>query len=590
MMNCVIRIPAKDSFVTSGPQLMGRQSANEGFLKAWFEFTEHHDYWCMARYKDEAQVFAKIGKAVHQKLSRPLPTYRWIQQSDIHKVNPVGTVFLPGPQVAEVSWIRRRNAQTHDADFSIVGMTHTSCEMSVQDALANMLTAPVFPWDAQICPSYSVRDMVQRLLDDESAWLREHLQASRLPKIELPILSLGIDCASFDIPITEKKQHRSAWRKRWNLPEETICALYVGRFDLRSKASLYPMFDALELAAKELAATGGPPLVCVLAGWYQSDWDEQAIAQAQMQVCPNVRLIIEDGRPLATRSSIWFSADFFTSLVDNIQETFGLTPIEAMAAGLPVVVTDYDGYKESVRHDVNGFRIPTIQAPSGCGIHLINQHADLMLSYRNYVGQASAMIGVDISAAARAYVSLARSTELRQKMGMAGKARAQQRYDWQQLIPKYQNLWQDLSLVRQQHRQNKVSCTQTSKTGPYPPRRRDPLHSFEHYPSTTLNENTVICVGPLSPTTDADCKKVIQQLVSRPLYSHLAHDSFTELAGWILKRATSGSHGLRIGDLQSSNLGTERLYPVVAVLIKNGLLDWEKRIPQNATENSSVKP
>lgn len=350
------------------------------------------------------------------------------------------------------------------------------------------------------------------------------------------------------------------------------------------------MFDALELAAKELAATGGPPLVCVLAGWYQSDWDEQAIAQAQMQVCPNVRLIIEDGRPLATRSSIWFSADFFTSLVDNIQETFGLTPIEAMAAGLPVVVTDYDGYKESVRHDVNGFRIPTIQAPSGCGIYLINQHADLMLSYRNYVGQASAMIGVDISAAARAYVSLARSTELRQKMGMAGKARAQQRYDWQQLIPKYQNLWQDLSLVRQQHRQNKVSCTQTSKTGPYPPRRRDPLHSFEHYPSTTLNENTVICVGPLSPTTDAGCKKVIQQLVSRPLYSHLAYDSFTELAGWILKRATSASHGLRIGDLQSSNLGTERLYPVVAVLIKNGLLDWEKRIPQNAMENSSVKP
>ena len=28
--NCVIRVPAKDSYSTAGPTLMGRQSANEG--------------------------------------------------------------------------------------------------------------------------------------------------------------------------------------------------------------------------------------------------------------------------------------------------------------------------------------------------------------------------------------------------------------------------------------------------------------------------------------------------------------------------------------------------------------------------------
>ncbi len=44
-------------------------------------------------------------------------------------------------------------------------------------------------------------------------------------------------------------------------------------------------------------------------------------------------------------SPIWQAADIFTSLSDNIQETFGLTPIEAMAAGLPSVVTDWDGYQ-----------------------------------------------------------------------------------------------------------------------------------------------------------------------------------------------------------------------------------------------------
>ena len=32
----------------------------------------------------------------------------------------------------------------------------------------------------------------------------------------------------------------------------------------------------------------------------------------------------------------------FVSLSDNIQETFGLTPIEGMASGLPLIVSDAD--------------------------------------------------------------------------------------------------------------------------------------------------------------------------------------------------------------------------------------------------------
>ena len=38
--------------------------------------------------------------------------------------------------------------------------------------------------------------------------------------------------------------------------------------------------------------------------------------------------------------------DIFVSLSDNIQETFGLTPLEGMASGLPVVATDWNGYRD----------------------------------------------------------------------------------------------------------------------------------------------------------------------------------------------------------------------------------------------------
>ena len=133
--NCVIRVPAKDSYSTSGPTLMGRQSANEGFLTSWFRHSGQREFWCLARFRDEAQVFARIGEQVHQGLD-PKPTYRWIAQRQIHRVREVGTLYAPGPQVADLAWVRRRDAQARAQDFSIVGMTHTSCELSIQDALA----------------------------------------------------------------------------------------------------------------------------------------------------------------------------------------------------------------------------------------------------------------------------------------------------------------------------------------------------------------------------------------------------------------------------------------------------------------------
>jgi glycosyltransferase involved in cell wall biosynthesis len=52
-------------------------------------------------------------------------------------------------------------------------------------------------------------------------------------------------------------------------------------------------------------------------------------------------------------------------LSDNIQETFGIVPIEAMAAGLPVVVLDWDGYKNTVRDGIDGFRVPTLMSGAG---------------------------------------------------------------------------------------------------------------------------------------------------------------------------------------------------------------------------------
>lgn len=59
------------------------------------------------------------------------------------------------------------------------------------------------------------------------------------------------------------------------------------------------------------------------------------------------------------RFAVWKVADGFTSLSDNIQETFGLVVVEAMASGLPVVASDWNGYRDLVVPGETGWLVPT---------------------------------------------------------------------------------------------------------------------------------------------------------------------------------------------------------------------------------------
>lgn len=64
------------------------------------------------------------------------------------------------------------------------------------------------------------------------------------------------------------------------------------------------------------------------------------------------------------RKDLLYSAsDVFCSLVDNYQETFGLTLLEAMSHGLPVIASDFNGYRELVQPGITGFLVPTYASP-----------------------------------------------------------------------------------------------------------------------------------------------------------------------------------------------------------------------------------
>lgn len=189
--------------------------------------------------------------------------------------------------------------------------------------------------------------------------------ATRLVLPGMPVIPLGIHTEDFIFSDAQRSQARQAIGAH----DQTLVVLFIGRLSFHAKAHPLAMYQALELAAK------GRKAVLVECGWYANDHIRSAFTEAAHSACPGVQFVTLDGRNAQDRATAWASADVFCSLSENIQETFGITPIEAMADGLSVVVSDWDGYKDTVRDGVDGFRIPTLMPSAGLGVDLAAAHA-----------------------------------------------------------------------------------------------------------------------------------------------------------------------------------------------------------------------
>jgi glycosyltransferase involved in cell wall biosynthesis len=309
------------------------------------------------------------------------------------------------------------------------------------DSLVELLTAPVQPWDAVICTSSAVKDNVNRVLQAEVDRLKERLGVQKIILPQLPVIPLGIHTDDFRFTQLQKQKARTAI----DADENTHVVLYMGRLSFHAKAHPLAMYQALQKAAQKLPK--GERILLVECGWFSNEFIEQAYIDASREAAPSVKVVRLDGRKAEDRQTAWASADIFCSLSDNIQETFGIVPIEAMAAGIPVVVSDWDGYKDTVRNGVDGFRVPTLMPQAGLGNDLAYRHALGIDNYDMYCGHACSLVAVDIEAAARSFSDLFASKDLREKMGSAGEQRAKEMYDWSVIIPQYEQLWAQLTEI-----------------------------------------------------------------------------------------------------------------------------------------------
>ena len=138
------------------------------------------------------------------------------------------------------------------------------------------------------------------------------------------------------------------------------------------------------------------------------------------------------------KSNLYAAADFFVSIADNVQETFGLTLLEAVDAGLPLLVSDFDGYSELCSDDV-GIRVPTRW---GRVDHL--QKIQSVMDERTAHRLAAQSLSIDVPALAKGMETLFSNQKNRQKMSKASRKRFDENFDHKRLIGTLESLWGEL--------------------------------------------------------------------------------------------------------------------------------------------------
>lgn len=448
---------------------MGRNAAGESFLRGYIHYTQDQDFWVQVDDIRHAEHFASLVRSLGRS-----EEIKAVESKSLAALAEVGVVYYPGPGIGTYAWHR---AAFGHASWSLCGITHTTSSAGAMDALAELITAPVQPWDALICTSHAVKNNVTRLLQAQIDYLKDRLGITRFVLPQMPVIPLGLH--TDDFVFTDEQ--RAVARDALGVDDDTLVVMYMGRLSFHAKAHPLAMYQALETAASQCDKR----VVLLECGWHANESVAKAYAAAAGVACPKVQVRTLDGRNPDARNVAWAAADVFCSLSDNIQGTFGIVPIEAMAAGLPVVVSDWDGYKDTVRDGVDGFRIPTIM-PAGLGGDLALRHALKLDTYDHYCGHTCSLIAVDIEKTAQAFTALFASSALRKKMGAAGRQRAQEVYDWRCIIPQYEAVWKALDQIRQEQ-----SGKTEALSHPWPA-RMDPFAAFAAYPTQLLQADTCL--------------------------------------------------------------------------------------------------
>ena len=433
-----------DAFDTASHQVMGRRVAGGSFARglcATLKASETLTVFCGG--EAAAPALQKLLAPVLQTGAqvRLQPTL------DPAVLASCGCLHLPDPGLNHWCWLRTGHPSTR---FSLTGVTHTLCSQGVMQGLEQLVTAPLEAWDALVCTSRSAQQVVHAAM----ACMQERLErrfdmALPAPKgPQLPVIPLGIDPSAFDWKgrFSSRQEQRNQARQQLGLSKTARVVLFLGRLSFHSKAHPLPLYRALE------RLTDQHEVVLIECGHIYNEMIAGAYNELARRF-PRLTVRRLGGLTPATseeKQLALAAADVFCSPADNLQETFGLSVLEAMASSLPIIASDWNGYRDLVQHGHTGWLVPCRDLlKNQSKPNTIDQQFALGLKdYDSMVGLHSLGVVLDHQALEVALNDLLRSPQRCQTMGEAGAARIQTQFHWNHVCQQYRDLWKELNQQR----------------------------------------------------------------------------------------------------------------------------------------------
>ena len=415
----------------TGNKVVGRQIASEGFLRALFHYSSFDEFHFFvpnfytrqyfAGYLEQNFAALDLEKRVRIMDHIELPTYLERESYEVFHLADF-TTYLPA--------LAHLRHQSSSKAFPITGVTWSISERDYFFPYLHMMMGAVQKYDGIVCISHSVREVLAKAFEQLAGRLEAVKGSPWNNPVDLKVLPLGIDEGP---PL---QGYRSEARRRLGLPEESLIVLIFGRYSYADKMDLLPILEMIRRLKGRMESA--VPTFC-FAG---SDPNNYAVLLNEFAKHKGVEshIVLRTNIPAEEKPYYYASADIFLSPSDNLQESFGLTIIEAMAAGLPVVASDFDGYRELIQEGVTGFRIPSYWAPCD---EEISQLSGILAgnSHNFYLAQS---IAIDLDVMVDTLERLARDPALRQRLGEAGREKFRSSYSWKQVMGLYEDYWNEL--------------------------------------------------------------------------------------------------------------------------------------------------